>query len=46
MDRRFADNLVKAGKKAEPSDATGALAGLGVMVALSSFVFLRRLRAE
>ncbi len=46
LDRRFADNLAKAGKRAESTDAAGALAALGAFVALSSFVFLRRLRAE
>jgi hypothetical protein len=46
IDARFAANLGKAGKKAEPADFKGALASLAVFVALSSFVFMRRLRPE
>lgn len=45
-DRQFTDFLVRSGKWAETSDATGSLVALGVFVGLSSFVFLRRLRAE
>ena len=46
LDRRFAENLTKAGQRVQATDAGGALAGLAVFVALSSIVFLRRLRAE
>jgi hypothetical protein len=46
LDQGFARNLTRTGKKAEPTDFNGALASLGVFVALSSFVFLRRLRPE
>jgi hypothetical protein len=46
LDQQFAKNLSSAGKKAESNDFNGALGSLGVFVALSSFVFLRRLRPE
>ncbi len=46
LDRRFAQNLTAGGRKAEAVDFDGALASLGAFVALSSFVFLRRLRPE
>ena len=46
IDQRFARNLGTAGKKAETNDFNGALVSLGVFVALSSFVFLRRMRPE
>lgn len=46
LNRRFAENLSTAGKKAEAADFNGALASLGAFVAVSSFVFLRRLRPE
>ncbi len=46
LDQRFTSNLAAVGKKAEPTDFTGALAALGVFVVGSSFVFLRRLRPE
>ncbi|MDP3069752.1 MAG: ABC transporter permease subunit [Opitutaceae bacterium] len=46
FDQRFMGNLAAAGKKAEATDFTGALAALGVFVVGSSFVFLRRLRPE
>jgi hypothetical protein len=46
LDQRFAQNLGRAGKKAETDDFHGALASLGAFIVLSSFVFLRRLRPE
>jgi hypothetical protein len=46
LDRRFADSLILRGKSMEPTDPRGAFIALGVFVALSSYVFLRRLRAE
>ena len=45
-DQRFAQNLTKAGRKAETADFGGAIVGLGVFVVLSSFVFARRLKPE
>lgn len=44
--RQFAESLTRAGGRAQASDFHGALAALGGFVALSSFVFLRRLRPE
>jgi ABC-2 type transport system permease protein len=46
LDQRFVTNLTAAGKKAEATDFDGALASLGVMAALSSWVFFRKLRPE
>lgn len=46
FDRSAARNLARAGEKSEPVDLSGALAGLGAFVALSSFVFFRKLRPE
>lgn len=46
LDQHFAGNLERAGGKATPTDFGGALAALGGFVALSSFVFFRRLRPE
>jgi ABC-2 type transport system permease protein len=46
LDQRLATNLLVAGRKTQASDFDGALASLGVFVALSSFVFLRKLRPE
>lgn len=46
LDQRFVGNLAAAGKRAEATDFTGALAGLGVFVAASSLVFFRKLRPE
>ena len=46
LDQRLVGNLAAAGKKAEATDVTGALAGLGVFVAAASFVFFRKLRPE
>ncbi len=42
----FARDLARAGDRAKPGDFDGALASLGVFVAIASFVFLRRLRPE
>jgi hypothetical protein len=44
--RNFADGLTRAGTRAQANDFNGALASLGVFVALSSVVFMRRLRPE
>ncbi|PTX91020.1 hypothetical protein [Opitutus sp. ER46] len=46
LDRHFAANLSAAGRRAAAEDVGGALAGLGVFVVLSSFVFFRRLKPE
>lgn len=46
LDRRFAENLAKGGEKAQSDDFVGALAGLGILIGLSSFVFFRKLRPE
>jgi ABC-2 type transport system permease protein len=46
LDQSFANNLSRAGRKAEAKDFNGALASLAAFVALSSFVFLRKLRPE
>jgi ABC-2 type transport system permease protein len=46
LDQRFVGNLSGAAKKAEATDFDGALVSLGVMVALSSWVFFRKLRPE
>ena len=46
LDQRAKGELATAGKKAAPTDFWGALAALGVFVAGSSCVFLRRLRPE
>jgi hypothetical protein len=46
LDARTKDNLATAGKRAAPTDFTGALAALGVFVVGASCVFLRRLRPE
>ena len=46
LDQRFADSLTRAGEKAQADDFSGALAGLAGLVALSSFVFFRKLRPE
>ena len=46
LDQQFARNLSSAGKKAQTTDFNGALGSLGAFVALSSFVFLRRMRPE
>ena len=46
LDQRSATNLADAGKRAQSSDFAGSLASLGAFVALSSFVFFRRLRPE
>lgn len=46
LDQRFVANLSAAGKKAEATDFKGALVALGAFVALSSVVFLRKIRPE
>jgi ABC-2 type transport system permease protein len=46
IDQQFARNLKSLGNKAQGSDFDGALWTLGGLVALSSFVFLRRLKPE
>jgi ABC-2 type transport system permease protein len=46
IDARVLSNLNTAGKKVESADFDGALISLAAFVALSSFVFLRRLRPE
>ena len=46
IDRNFTQALAKAGEKAAPQDVPGAVAGLTVLVVLSSVVFFRKLRPE
>lgn len=46
LDQRTVDNFTTAGKKAAPADFNGSLAALAAFVALSSFVFFRKLRPE
>lgn len=46
FDQSFSKNLAGAGARARAGDFSGALGSLAVFVALSSFVFLRRLRPE
>ncbi len=46
LDQTSATNLAAAGKRAQSSDFNGSLASLGAFVALSAFVFFRRLRPE
>jgi ABC-2 type transport system permease protein len=46
LDRNFARNLTEASGKIRTGDFKGSLAALGAFVALSSFVFLRRIRPE
>ncbi len=46
IDQKFVSNMAKAGEKAAATDSNGSLAGLGVFVVISSFVFLRKLRPE
>ncbi len=46
LNPRFAESLQNAGKKSAATDYTGALAGLGVFIAASSVVFLRRIKPE
>jgi ABC-2 type transport system permease protein len=45
-DKSFARDLQRAGNRAKTGDFNGALFSLGAFVALSSVVFLRRLRPE
>jgi ABC-type transport system involved in multi-copper enzyme maturation permease subunit len=46
LSQSMAADLTRAGQNVEPADLYGSLAGLGFIVALSSLVFLRKLRAE
>jgi ABC-2 type transport system permease protein len=46
MDKTFADKLREEGQEEEAKDLSGTLASLGFFVALSSVVFLRKLRPE
>lgn len=46
LDQRFAQNLGIAGRRTQATDFDGALASLAVFTALSSVVFLRKLRSE
>jgi secondary thiamine-phosphate synthase enzyme len=46
IDQRVVQNISDGAKRAQASNFEGALVSLGVFVALSSFVFLRRLRPE
>lgn len=46
VDRDFATNLGRGSQKVATDKLNGSLVSLGVFVALSSFVFLRRLRPE
>ena len=46
LDQRLVGNLTAAGKKAAATDVKAALACLAVLVAMSSFVFMRKLRPE
>jgi ABC-2 type transport system permease protein len=46
LNQQFVKNLTTTGKAAEPVDFSGALASLAGFIALSSFVFLRKLRPE
>jgi ABC-2 type transport system permease protein len=46
LNQHLSDNLKDAGQKAHATDFGGALAGLGLLAALSSAVFLRKLRPE
>ena len=45
-DRQFANNIARAGERTQTTDRNGALIALAGFVALSSVVFLRRLRPE
>jgi ABC-2 type transport system permease protein len=45
-DQRFAQNLTKAGRRAESADFGGAIVSLGGFVVLASLVFARRLKPE
>jgi ABC-2 type transport system permease protein len=46
MDKSFAETLKRGGREAAAKDLSGTLASLGFFVALSSVVFLRKLRPE
>jgi hypothetical protein len=46
LSQQFGSNLTRAGEHAQANDFAGALAGLAVLAAVSSTVFLRKLRPE
>ena len=46
LNQQFVKSLTSSGKAAEPVDFSGALASLAGFIALSSFVFARKLRPE
>ncbi len=46
LNERFAEALKNGAVRAEPADYQGALIGLGAFIALSSVIFLRRIRPE
>lgn len=46
FNQRLSDSLKHASEQVRPQDVGGALAGLAVLVAASSFVFVRKLRPE
>jgi hypothetical protein len=46
LNRRLAENLSAGGRRAKTDDFNSALVSLGIFVALSSVVFLRRLKPE
>jgi hypothetical protein len=46
VNQNLAESLVRKGTDAQPRDFQGALIALGAMTALSSAIFLRRLKSE
>lgn len=46
INQQFAQNLTEAGKNATATSGTGTFVALGAFVAISSFIFFRRLRPE
>ena len=46
LDQRTVGNFTGAAKRAQSTDFNGALASLGVLVVVSSFVFFRKIRPE
>ena len=46
LDANFARKLQRGGERAAPDSLPGTLGSLGAFVALSSVVFLRKLRPE
>ena len=46
LNQQFAENLTRAGEKAQADDFGGAFLSLAVFVGLSTFVFFRKLRPE